>query len=155
RQWNHGLKNCGIQRPWVFALDADYLVPSTLVDEVAALQPADSDSGYRISFRYCIHGRPLSATLYPSHVALFRRDHAEFVQEGHTQRIIVEGRIGRLKSRIDHDDRKSVGRWLFSQQKYAQLEADHLLSLPRTGRRLVDRVRLTAIFGPFMVLLYT
>jgi glycosyltransferase involved in cell wall biosynthesis len=155
RQWNHGLKNCGIERPWVFALDADYLVPSTLIDEIAALQPTESDSGYRVSFRYCVHGRPLSASLYPSHVALFQRDRAEFVQEGHTQRVIVEGRIGTLKSRIDHDDRKPVGRWLFSQQKYARLEAEYLLSLPRTGLRLIDRARLTAILGPFMVLVYT
>jgi glycosyltransferase involved in cell wall biosynthesis len=155
RQWNHGLKSCGIERPWVFALDADYVVPGTLVDEIAALQPADCDSGYRVSFRYCVHGRPLSASLYPSHVALFRRDRAAFVQKGHTQRVIVEGRVGTLKSCIDHDDRKSVGRWLFAQQQYARLEADYLLSLPRRGLRLVDRARLTAILGPFMVLLYT
>ena len=154
-QWNYGLKKCGIERPWVLALDADYLLPSALIDEIAALEPADAEAGYEIAFRYCINGRPLSASLYPAHLVLFRRDRSYYVQEGHTQRVIVEGPIGALRTRIDHDDRKPLNRWLSSQQRYARLEADHLTNLPRTHLRLVDRIRLTAVLGPFMVFLYS
>ncbi|PWB83558.1 MAG: glycosyl transferase [Methylocystaceae bacterium] len=154
-QWNHGLQNCGIERPWVLALDADYLLPDALVDEIAALQPADAQAGYEVAFRYCIHGRRLSASLYPGHVVLYRRDQARYVQEGHTQRVVVEGWIGALRARIDHDDRKPLARWLSSQQRYARLEADHLLSVRRTSLRWVDRIRLTGILGPCLVFLYT
>jgi glycosyltransferase involved in cell wall biosynthesis len=154
-QWNHGLNKCGIGRPWVLALDADYLVPSALVDEIAALQPADAESGYKVGFRYCIHGRPLSASLYPPHVVLFRRDRARYVQEGHTQRVVVDGQIGALRARIDHDDRKPLARWLAAQRRYARLEADHLTSLPRSRLRPADRIRLTAVLGPLAVFLYT
>ena len=154
-QWNYGLMKCGIERPWVLALDADYLVPRALVDEIAALQPMDPAAGYEVAFRYCIHGRPLSAALYPAHVVLFRRDRAHYVQEGHTQRVIIDGRIRALTARINHDDRKPFARWLSAQRRYARLEADHLASVSRTRLRLVDRIRLTIVLGPFMVFLYT
>lgn len=154
-QWNFGLYETGITRPWVLALDADYLVPEQLVDEVAGLIPDVSTSGYKVSFRYCINGRPLSAALYPEHVVLFRRDRGRYVQHGHTQRLLVEGQIETLSAKIDHDDRKPLARWLQSQQRYANLEAGYLLSLPREKLRFVDRIRLTGILGPPMVFFYT
>jgi len=154
-QWNYGLSHCNIERPWVLALDADYLVPGVFVDEIAALRPVDIDSGYQASFRYCIHGRSLSASLYPAHIVLFRRARAHYVQEGHTQRVVVEGRIGALRACIDHDDRKPLVRWLSSQQRYARLEAEYLMSLPKGKLQLVERIRLTGILGPLIVFLYT
>jgi glycosyltransferase involved in cell wall biosynthesis len=154
-QWNHGLTRCGIQRPWVLALDADYQVPSTLVDEISLLHPETAVSGYRFSFRYCIFGRALSAALYPPVVALYRRERAHYMQEGHTQRVIVSGGIEQGSGRIDHDDRKSLDRWIGSQQKYAKLEADHLMSTSRANLRRVDRVRLLAWPAPILVFFYT
>lgn len=150
--WSEELRD---RRPWILALDADYLVPDPLIDEMAALRPADADVGYEASFRYCIHGRPLTATLYPPHVVLYRRDKARYIQAGHTQRVVVEGRVCAFKARIDHDDRKSLARWFSSQRRYARLEADHLMSLPLENRRLVDRIRLTAIFAPIGIFFYT
>jgi glycosyltransferase involved in cell wall biosynthesis len=154
-QWNHGLTSCDIRGPWILAMDADYRLPSTLVDEISFLRPETAISGYRFSFRYCIFGRPLSATLYPPVVALYRRERARYVQEGHTQRVIVDGKIAGLTGRIDHDDRKPLDRWIASQQKYAKLEADHLTSTPRTRLRRVDRMRLLSWPAPVLVFLYT
>jgi glycosyltransferase involved in cell wall biosynthesis len=154
-QWNHGLTSCGVQRPWLLALDADYRVPAILVDEIASLRPNSAVSGYRMPFRYCIFGRPLSATLYPPAVALYRRERAHYVQEGHTQRAIVCGKIEQLTGRIEHDDRKPLNRWIASQQKYASLEADHLLSKSIAELRRVDRIRLLAWPAPMLVFLYT
>lgn len=39
RQWNHGLAACGIEDPWVLALDADYVLDPALAAEIAALSP--------------------------------------------------------------------------------------------------------------------
>lgn len=153
-QWNRGLTSCGLARPWVLALDADYVVSAVLVDEIAGLRPNDEVSGYRIAFRYCINGRPLSGSLYQPHVALYRRDRASYVQEGHTQRLIVEGRVEDLRGWIDHDDRKPLSRWLTSQQKYAKLEADYLLAAQRTDLGRVDRVRLLGWPAPILVFFY-
>ena len=154
-QWNHGLVACGLSTPWVLALDADHLVPAQLVAEIARLAPPPAVAGYRIAVRYCVHGRPLSAALYPPVVALVRRDRAHYVQTGHTQRAIVDGAIADLVNRIDHDDRKPLSRWLQSQQTYARLEAEHLLALPRAELRWSDRIRRMAWPAPILVFVYT
>src|SRR4029079_3826333 len=95
-----------------------------------------------------LRARPLSRALSPPVPVLFRHDRAHYEQRGHTQRLAVEGEIVELKCRIDHDDRKPLARWLQSQQRYARLEAQHLLTLPRGHLRLTDRLRLTGWAGP-------
>jgi len=154
-QWNHGLTSCGLARPWVLALDADYIVSPALVDEIASLRPAEGVGGYRVAFRYCVDGRPLSGSLYQPHVALYRRDRASYVQGGHTQRVVIDGRIEDLTGRIDHDDRKPLSRWLASQQRYAKLEADYLLAARRADLGRADRIRLLGWPAPPLVFLHT
>lgn len=155
QQWTFGLTKCGIERDWVLALDADYTVPPALADEIAGLLPSALTSGYRIGFRYCVFGTPLRGTLYPPIVALYRRTRATYVQEGHTQRAVVDGEVIDLAARIDHDDRKPLARWYVSQQRYAGLEAEYLLSRPRAALGRIDRVRLRAWPAPVLVFLYT
>ena len=88
-------------------------------------------------------------------IALYRRERAHYVQEGHTQRVVVDGTVAYLQGLIDHDDRKPLSRWFASQQKYAKLEADHLLSTPRASLRRADKIRLMAWPAPILVFLYT
>lgn len=154
-QWTYGLTSSGIERPWVLALDADYVLPGALVDEISSLSPDPDVAGYRVGFRYCIFGRPLSAALYPPVVALYRRERTRYVQHGHTQRAVVDGTVKELRCRIDHDDRKALSRWLSSQRKYAALEADHLLTKSYRELRRVDRIRRMAWLAPLLVFFYT
>jgi glycosyltransferase involved in cell wall biosynthesis len=154
-QWNFGLEKCGADADWILALDADYHLDAHFRSELAALSPHDDVSGYRASFRYCIFGRPLSGNLYPPVTVLYRRARARYAQSGHTQRLVTAGRIDALQHRIDHDDRKSLQRWMASQQKYAKLEADHLLAAARAELRRSDRIRLMGWPAPFMVFFYT
>lgn len=153
-QWNYGLKAIDAQRNWVLALDADYVVSKRLIAEIASLKPDRTTNGYRIGFRYCVFGRPLSGSLYPPNVALFKRDLAHFIQEGHTQRAVVPGDIHSLKGKIDHDDRKCLSRWLASQAKYANLEAEHLLGTPWRYLKLQARIRRLIVVAPLLVPLY-
>lgn len=153
-QWNLGLMACGIGQPWVLALDADYVLGKEAVEEIAALAPAEDISGYCAGFAYCIDGRRLRAALYPPHVVLFRRERAHYVQAGHTQRLLINGRIEVLSGTIDHDDRKPWPRWRGAQQRYAALEARHLLRLSRGEMRLSDRLRRMGWAAPLLVLPY-
>jgi glycosyltransferase involved in cell wall biosynthesis len=155
KQWNFGLKECGLERPWVLALDADYVLTAALVEEIARLDPPDAVSAYRASFHYCIHGRRLSGNLYPPVCVLLRRGCVEYKQFGHTQRTTVDGDVAVLTARIDHDDRKPLARWLSSQRKYAALEADYLLATPRTELRRTDRIRLSGWMAPLITPVYT
>src|SRR4029079_18156146 len=103
-------------------LDADYVLHDTLIDELRRLAPDADIAGYRVQFRYCIWGRPILSGNYPPVVVLYRRDVARYVQDGHTQRIEVHGKVIDLKNQINHDDRKPLSRWLDTQKTYTQLE---------------------------------
>jgi glycosyltransferase involved in cell wall biosynthesis len=153
-QWNFGIEACGLRRPWILALDADYVLSEALVVEISRLSPPATVAGYRGSFRYCIYGQRLSANLYPPVVVLFRRERARYVQVGHTQRVVIEGGIVDLAQKIDHDDRKPLSRWFASQQKYAWLEAEHLFGATN-AMRTSDRIRLMGWPAPVLVFFYT
>lgn len=155
-QWNHGLFNCGIERPWILALDADHVVSKELVEEIALLSGCAEFIGFAAKFRYCVYGKPLRASLYPPRVALYKRTSAKYIQEGHTQRLCLKGgRIGQLFSLIDHDDRKSLTAWFHAQVKYSKLEAEFLLAKSRNNLSLTERVRLTGVWGPVLVFVYS
>jgi hypothetical protein len=139
----------------VLALDADYVLPSTLVDEVSNLVPSNEITAFRAQFRYLVNGQPLTGSLYPPLPVLFRRDRASYVQSGHTQRLVFAGSVAELKVPIDHDDRKPLARWFQSQLNYAHLEAKHLLGIPAADRRISDWIRIAGWPAPSIVFFYT
>jgi glycosyltransferase involved in cell wall biosynthesis len=152
-QWNHALSLC--TTPWVLSLDADYLIPTKFADEAKELAPPAETSAYYAHFRYCIMGRPLRASLYPPRAILFRRNACTYLEDGHTQLLSVSGKSGELTGAVLHDDRKSLGRWLSSQLKYAELEATHLLQSPVEKLNRADRIRLGGFTAPVVVFFYT
>jgi glycosyltransferase involved in cell wall biosynthesis len=149
-QWNYGLNQ--VDTEWTLSLDADYQVPSTFINEVRGLRPETETAGYRATFTYCVFGRPLRATLYPPRTVLFRNERARYVQDGHTQRLSVDGSVMALDTSLRHDDRKSLSRWLDNQRQYARLEAEKLQE--DEDLSLSDRLRRTNVLGPLLVPLY-
>ena len=147
-QWNYGLTATGITTEWVLALDADFYLSDALIAELAQLSPDAGTAGYRASFVYCIDGKPLRGAVYPPVVVLYRRAHARYVQDGHTQRVTVEGAIRPLAARILHDDRKPLHHWLSSQIRYQRLEAEKLTSVPRSSLGMLDRIRRLVVVAP-------
>lgn len=145
-QWNHGLDAVGTD--WVLSLDADYVLGAGFEDELAALAERPAADAWFAGFRYLVAGRPLRASLYPPRAVLFRRDRCRYVQDGHTQRLVIPGATGELRTRIDHDDRKPLGHWLAAQDRYAQLEADKLLAADPAHLRPQDRLRLSLWAAP-------
>jgi len=152
-QCNYGLNR--VQSEWVLSLDADYILAPEFVEELRELRPADDVAGFSASFRYCIDGRPLRATLYPPRTVLYRRALARYENDGHAHRVLVRGQVKPLRAAILHDDRKPLSRWLSSQDRYAKLEAEKLAAVPPADLSLNDRIRKTIVLGPPAVLLYT
>ena len=153
-QWNFGLKDTGISSEWVLALDADYVLTPEFVDELRTLRPAAETNGYQAKFRYCINGRILRSGVYPPVTVFYRRNSARYETDGHTQRLIVEGKVETLRSRILHDDRKSLSRWFQSQQRYMALEAKKIVSAEAESLGIADRVRRLRVIAPLAVLFY-
>src|SRR5207247_8926870 len=100
------------------------------------------------------HGRALPASLYPPRIVLYRRDRAVYRQEGHGHRVDVDGEVEMLRGLIEHDDRKSLGRWFTAQQRYAREEADYLLATPRKALGRADRLRLLGWPAPIAAFAY-
>jgi glycosyltransferase involved in cell wall biosynthesis len=156
-QWEFGLRETNIQTPWVLALDADYLLTNEAEDELKTLRRDEATAGYRAKFAYCIHGRKLHSGIYPPVTVLYRRDAASYVQDGHTQRVVVDGRVADLETRLLHDDRKSLRRWLYSQARYAELEGERIIKQKAFNLEALsfrDRVRSWFVVVPAATLFY-
>ncbi len=153
-QWNFGLKQTGIDSEWVLGLDADYILTAEFVDELRALQPESKIQGYRVAFSYCINGRPLRSGIYPPVTALYRRKAADYTQDGHTHKLVLDGRVENFRSRILHDDRKPLSRWLEAQSRYTRLEALKLQNTSNAELGWTDRIRRWRIVAPPAMLFY-
>jgi len=153
-QWTFATTQTGITTEWLLILDADLMVSDSFVQELSELEPDSKTSGYVASFRYRVHGHVLPRSIYPPRIVLCRRKHVAFIQEGHTQRLSVTGKVRSLKNAIDHDDRKSLTHWIRSQDAYARLERAKLLSASQAPLRLSDRIRALRFIAPIAVCVY-
>jgi glycosyltransferase involved in cell wall biosynthesis len=140
-QWNFAVRETGINTDWLLRLDADYILEDDLIEELAKLDPQADVGAYAINFIYCIYGKRLRASLYPTSYKLFRRGQVSFVQDGHTERPEFTGRGVVLEGHICHDDRKPVSRWLSSQDKYMAAEAQKLSEAQTLNLDAIDRLR--------------
>jgi glycosyltransferase involved in cell wall biosynthesis len=134
-QKNHAL---GLARhPWVFSLDADEELSPVLRDEVASLRSAgvpEEVAAYSMPRCVLYEGRWIRhGDWYPDRlVRLFRRDHARFDGGRVHERLVVAGRVDRLRGDLFHysfadgTDHRARGR------KYAALWAE---SAWEQGRR--------------------
>lgn len=125
-QWNFAIHHHAITTPWVLALDADYFVTEQAAQEIASSPDDSGVVGYRFGFNYAVLGKVIRSGIYPPVVCLFRRDKGRYLQDGHTQRLELQGETRSARARLIHDDRKPFARWASSQARYAQLEAEKL-----------------------------
>ncbi|WP_055077474.1 glycosyltransferase family 2 protein [Pseudanabaena sp. 'Roaring Creek'] len=154
-QWNYGLEQ--IDSEWVISLDADYVLSEAIIQEIRSLFASPHTElldGYFAPFRYCVFGKPLKGTLLPPRQVLFRKHKAIYIDDGHTQLLRIDGESGTLKSYINHDDRKSLSRWLWAQDRYMQIESQKLFSTPPTQLSLADRLRQQKAIAPIIILPY-
>lgn len=151
-QCNFGLTK--VESEWVLSIDADYILSDELISEIDSLPPDGEVDGYAVRFRYQVWGSPLRGTLYPARQVLYRKNKAEYLDDGHAHRVKLGGVVGRLSSYIYHDDRKPLDRWTASQARYAVRESDKLLNEAPDALSLNDRVRRLKLLAPFVVLFY-
>jgi len=154
KQWNFAISNTGIDSEWILALDADHVLTDELTGEIAGLRPQDNICGYRVQFIYCVQGQRLRGSLYPPLISLYRRGHADYVQQGHTQRLRVDGDISQLKGHMLHDDRKPINEWFAAQQRYMKLEAHLIQTTPWRNLSISNRMRRLILPAPIAVLFW-
>jgi glycosyltransferase involved in cell wall biosynthesis len=153
-QWNFGLRETEIVSEWVLGLDADYVLTEEFSAELRGLQPPAEVEGYRASFIYCIGGKRIGSGVYPPVTVLYRRGNSSYTQDGHTHRLISNGRVENLRAPILHDDRKSLSRWLEGQSRYTRLEAEKLISASPDSLSWTDRIRRWRLVAPAAMFFY-
>ena len=152
-QWSYGASL--VTTEWTLTLDADYFVPDELIRELASLAPADEIAAYEATFIYAVRGRRLRASLYPARAVLLRSGRFDFWQDGHTQRVRVRGGVGRLRTPMVHDDRKSLRRFAQRQRAYMGQEAVKLRAASWASLNGIGKLRKLRVVAPFAMLVYT
>lgn len=151
-QWNYGLSL--VESDWVLSLDADYVLPDDFIAETKRWIAADDKVAYETKFKFLVFGKPLLKDNTTPRPVLFRKSRCFYYDDGHTQRLNINGETGAYKAQILHDDRKSLSRWLANQDGYAIKEANKLVAsigpMPLSGK-----LRKTKVLAPFIVFFYT
>jgi glycosyltransferase involved in cell wall biosynthesis len=91
---------------WVLSLDADEWIEPALADEIrSAIARADAADGYEIPRRSRFCGKIVRHGDWRGDrvLRLFRRGRGRFSDDHVHERVIVEGRIARLSSPLEHD----------------------------------------------------
>jgi glycosyltransferase involved in cell wall biosynthesis len=150
-QWEYGIRKTGITTDYALALDADMQVPEAFLRELENGFPWGQAAGGVVPFEYRYHGRALSGSLCPPQLRLFQHSRVSITQPHHTQRFSVDGSVYRFRSKLVHDDRKPVERWVDSQLAYQRLNEAGLSNDGR--RRLRDHLRRAGLMPPVIGLL--
>jgi glycosyltransferase involved in cell wall biosynthesis len=138
-----GQRNAGLDLAtgdWIFAIDADERATPELGDEVrrALARPAlewgaeEAPSGYRVPIESVILGRRFgfSGTQHDRPLRLFRKGAGRWVGTVH-ETVALSGRVGHLRSALQHCTLPDMQTFLRKLNEYTTLEA---IKFEREGR---------------------
>jgi glycosyltransferase involved in cell wall biosynthesis len=133
RQW--ALDTLDLRTPWILLLDADEVMSPQLWSEIeTTIGSADAPEAFLIRKEFHFLGRRFRFGGF-SHAAvlLFRKGKARFerlIEEDPSgfdmevhERVIVDGRIGRLRTPLVHEDFKGLDAYIGRHHRYATWEA--------------------------------
>ena len=150
RQW--ALDHLAIETDWILLVDSDETIPFALWQEIRqSIQERTDVNAFLITKGFHFLGRKLRFGGF-SHAAvlLFRSGHARFEElldddpsgqdmEVH-ERILVDGRIARLRTPLIHQDFKGLEAYIARHNRYSTWEArlrDQFLTSGRYGKNSV------------------
>lgn len=133
RQW--ALDTMDIDTQWILLLDADEVIPTELWNEISKVITDNTDfDAFMVTKGFHFLGRPMKHGGFShSAVLLFKTGKARFEQlfddsldgldmEIH-ERVIVDGRIGRINAPLIHEDFKGLESYIARHNKYSTWEA--------------------------------
>lgn len=145
-------KNRALQKAtgdWVLSLDADEWIEPMLAGEIrAAIARADAADGYEIPRRSRFCGRIVRHGDWRGDrvLRLFRRGRGRFSDDHVHERVIVEGRIARLSSPLEHDSITDAADAADKIDRYATAAAQQLAAEGKTSSNAKAALRGWAAF---------
>ena len=123
-QKNRALGHAG--GDWVLSIDSDeWITPALRAEIERTIVAADARPGYAIPRRSSFCGRYMRHSgWWPDYVVrLFRRDAGRFTDDRAHERLVVEGRIGRLREPVMHEAITDLHQMLAKMNGYSSASA--------------------------------
>ncbi len=133
-----GHKNLALARathPWVLSLDADERVTPELRREIEGILEQDGpEDGYFVPRRNFFLGRQIRYCGWSPDetLRLFRREKGHFQERAVHEAVELTGRVGHLRTPIEHCSYRSLSDFLHRMDRYSSLAAEEM---SRAGRR--------------------
>jgi glycosyltransferase involved in cell wall biosynthesis len=113
------------QNEWVLSLDADEVVSPKLREEIdRVLADNPSVTAFRIPREYQVFGKTLRhGDCGRAPIRLFRRQRSRVTDDEVHEKVITDGRVGRLRTRLVHYSIRDMDHALAKSREYAGLWA--------------------------------
>ncbi|SFQ83621.1 glycosyltransferase family 2 protein [Hymenobacter arizonensis] len=148
---NWFLRNYAFTTKWVFFLDADEYLTESFKTEMREALKNSTKVGYWLNYTIHFLGRELKGGYPLRKLALFQVGSGEYerIDEDQWSKLdmevhehpILDGEIGVIRSKIDHQDFRGVSHYVIKHNEYAGWEAARFLKL--TGNNLQPAAKLT------------
>lgn len=122
---NRAMHDTAVRHDWVLFIDADEWVSIDLAEEIAGAITAPHHAGYALRVRLVFQGTWLRHGGWYAGALMVRladRRRARWVGDV-SEKLTVEGSVGRLASDLVDEDRKPFARWLDRHNRYSTLKA--------------------------------
>jgi glycosyltransferase involved in cell wall biosynthesis len=151
QQWNYGLTLC--ESEWILSLDADYILTDAFIKETKNNLQSNNISAFNTKFEFLVFGKALTGNNTTPRPVLFKKKDCMYYDDGHTQRLKINGNEQSYTAKILHDDRKPLSRWLNNQAAYSQKEAA-MLRETTSGLSFTSKLRKTKLLAPVFIFFY-
>jgi glycosyltransferase involved in cell wall biosynthesis len=140
---NWFLRNYPLNTKWIFFLDADEYLTEEFKTELRRVLAQDDKVGYWLSYTIYFLGKQLKGGYPLRKLALFRVGAGEYEQIDEDQwskldmevheHPLLEGEVGIISSKIDHQDFRGVSHYISKHDEYAGWEAARFLDAASTN----------------------
>lgn len=132
---NWAISNLPLRNEWILIIDADERMTPELRDEMAEAIEVSDISGYYIRWKFIFLGKWMKHSWnHGWMVRLFRRNSGKYEDLGMRfeggwdnevhEHLIVNGRVGQLKSYLLHDSKKTLEAWIAKQNEFSTWNAE-------------------------------
>lgn len=129
---------------WVLILDSDEVMTKALASEIQNELKAPKYEAYKVARLNFFFSKPIKQMgLYPDYtIRLFKKSKAKMSRDLVHERVLFNGKPGKLKEHFIHHAYESVEQFIAKQNHYSSLNA-------KGAGELGSRAKLRAIFSPF------
>jgi glycosyltransferase involved in cell wall biosynthesis len=123
-QRNYAIDTLPLKHDYVLFLDADEQISGVFADELKAKIQQGAWDAFNVNFDIVFLGKVLRHSHEnPPVLRVVKRGSGRWVSEGAREYCVVDGAVGKVDSRIWHEDRKGVFFWLVKHIRNAEREA--------------------------------